>query len=293
MQRLALILLFGFLATWAIHVTGWGQSGATPGDEYTFETSRRGFLPIEYPGLLNYQDAVRLLLRHEGSFHLPITRSFRQRRLAPEADLWELDLPQALKLRVSRGGIEVVAKPANLRLALKETFNLVTLLRNELDEPVDLKLIAGLGEAGTTDRWKIRPGLNYASLNLRPIFVGPGEVRLKIFAGDDLPQQGSPPESRIQAEATIPAEVVQLGNLRIRTTEDGRAAVRARLRESFRWPFLRAERRFRQLNAFAYHLDPRRLLLLQPRRAPAPLTRGHGHNRSCARHRIRDRAATG
>ena len=62
-----------------------------------------GFPPIEYPGLLNYQDAVRLLLRHEGSFHMPITRSFRERRLAPEADLWELDLPQALKLRVSRG----------------------------------------------------------------------------------------------------------------------------------------------------------------------------------------------
>ena len=225
MKRAALIVLFTVLVGGAIHVTGWGQSGSTPGDEYTFETSRRGFPPIEYPGLLNYQDAVRLLLRHEGSFHLPITRSFRERRLAPEADLWELDLPQALKLRVSRGGIEVVAKPANLRLALEETYNLVTLLRNELDEPVDLKLIAGLGEAGTTDRWKIRPGLNYASLNLRPIFVGPGEVRLKIFAGDDLPQQGSPPESRIQAEATIPAEVVQWGNLRIRTLEDGRPEV--------------------------------------------------------------------
>ena len=71
---------------------------------------------------------MRLLLRHEGSFHFPITRSFRERRLAPEADLWELDLPQVLKLRVSGNGIEVVAKPANLQLAVEDTYNLVTLL---------------------------------------------------------------------------------------------------------------------------------------------------------------------
>ena len=50
-------------------------------------------------------------------------------------------------------------------------------------------------------------------------------MRLKIYAGEDLPEQGSPPESRIQAEATIPAEVVQWGNLRIRTLEDGRPEV--------------------------------------------------------------------
>ena len=225
MKRLALIALFTLLFAGAIHVTGWGQSGSTPGDEYAFETSRRGFQPIEYPGPLNYQDAVRLLLRHEGSFHLPITRSFRERRLAPEADLWELDLPQALKLRVGGDGIEVVAKPANLRLAVQDTYNLVTLLRNELDEPIDIKLIAGLGEAGTTDRWKIRPGINYVSLNLRPAVAGPADVRLKIYAGDDLPGEGSPPESRIQAEVTFPAQVVRWGKLRIRTLEDGRPQV--------------------------------------------------------------------
>ena len=136
MKRLTLIALFTLLAAGAIHVTGWGQSGATPGDEYTYETSRRGFQPIEYPGPLNYQDAVRLLLRYEGSFHFPITRSFRERRLVPEADLWELDLPQALKLRVSGNGIEVVAKPANPRMAVADTYNLVTLLLNELDTPL-------------------------------------------------------------------------------------------------------------------------------------------------------------
>ena len=225
MKRAALIVLFTLLVAAAIQITGLGQSGPAPGNEYTFETSRRGFQPIEYPGPLNYQDAVRLLLRHEGSFHLPITRSFRERRLAPEADLWELDLPQALKLRVSADGIEVAAKPANLRLAVQDTYNLVTLLRNELDEPIDIKLIAGLGEAGTTDRWKIRPGINYASLNLHPTAAGPAEVHLKIYAGEQLPERGSPPESRIQAGATFPVQVVRWGNLRIRTLEDGRPQV--------------------------------------------------------------------
>ena len=230
MQRTALVGLFAILIAGAIHVTGLGQSastpsGSTPGDEYTYETSRRGFQAIEYPGPLNYQDVVRLLLRYEGSFHFPITRSFRERRLAPEADLWELDLPQALKLRVSGKGIEVIAKPTKLLLAVDDTYNLVTLLRNELDSAIDVKLIAGLGEAGTTDRWRIRPGINYVSVNLHPTAAGSTDLRLKIYAGKDLPEQGSPPETRIHTEATFPAQVIRWGNLRIRTLEDGRPQV--------------------------------------------------------------------
>ena len=69
-------------------------------------------------------------------FTSPSRAPFRERRLAPEADLWELDLPQALKLRVSGDGIEVVAKPANPRMAVEDTYNLVTLLLNELDTPL-------------------------------------------------------------------------------------------------------------------------------------------------------------
>ena len=179
-------------------------------------------------------------------------------------------------------------------MAVEDTYNLVTLLLNELDTPIDIKLIAGLGEAGTTDRWKIRPGINYASLNLRPTAeAGPADVHLRIYAGDDLPGQCSPPESQIQAEATFPAQVLRWGKLRIRTLEDGRPQVaRVYVRASDGLSYAPSgDSGGPTLSRITW--DARLLLFLQPRRALAPLARGPRHDRGGARHRIRDHPPAG
>ena len=234
MKRLLLFTAFVGLIWASVQLTTWGRTLPTPGDEYTFETSRVGFQPITYPGPLTELDMVRLLLRHEGDFHLPLTAPFRQWRMVERPDLWELDLPHALKVRLSASGVEVVSKPKRLRLGVGAIYNLPVILRNELPKPTDIKIIATIGEAGPTDRWTAaagesgEPKLTYASLNLRPATIGPARLDLRIYAGIDLPTEGSPPESRVRAEDSVPADVVGWGTLRV-TTSDYNGPVPARV----------------------------------------------------------------
>ena len=223
MKRLLLFTAFVGLIWASVQLTTWGRNLPTPGDEYTFETSRVGFQPITYPGPLTELDMVRLLLRTEGDFHLPLTAPFRQWRMVERPDLWELDLPQVLKVRLNAAGLEVVSKPKRLRLGVGAIYNLPVILRNELPNPTDIKIIATIGEAGPTDRWTAaagesgEPKLTYASLNLRPATIGPARLDLRIYAGIDLPAEGSPPESQVRAEASVPADVVGWGTLRVTT----------------------------------------------------------------------------
>ncbi len=173
MKRLLLFTAFVGFVWLSVQFTTWGRNLPTPGDEYTFETSRKGFQPITYPGPLTELDMIRLLLRREGDFHLPLTASFRGWRMANKPDLWELDLPHALKVRLNASGLKVASKPKRLRLGVGEIYNLPVILRNELPKATDIKIIATLGEAGPTDRWIAaagesgEPKLTYASLNLR------------------------------------------------------------------------------------------------------------------------------
>ena len=218
-KRLGLVLVFCALVWTAAQVAPGGQGGATPGDAYTFETSRLGFQPIAYPGPLNYLDMVRLLLRREGDFHLPLTRHFREGRRADQAEPWALDFPHVLKIRLGKTGIEVVATPSRLRLGVHEVYNLPVIVHSELDSSTDLKVIATLNGEGPTDRWTCGPGATYAALNLLPSTIGKTDVRVRFYLGQDLPPEGSPPESRVRGEISLPAEVVGWGTLLLRTVE--------------------------------------------------------------------------
>ncbi len=225
MKRLALVFVFCALVWTAARVAPGGQGGATPRDEYTFETSRLGFEPIAYPGPLNYLDMVRLLLRREGDFHLPLTRHFRAWRRVDQAEPWTLDFPHVLKVHLGKAGIDVVAKPSRLRLGVHEVYNLPLVVQSDLDSPTDLKVIATLNGEGPTDRWTCGPGATYVSLNLLPKTIGKTEVQIRFYAGQDLPPEGSPPESRVGAETSLPAEVVGWGTLRLHTVEGGSPVV--------------------------------------------------------------------
>ena len=234
MKRLLLFTAFVGCVWLSVQFTTWGRNLPTPGDEYTFETSRKGFQPITYPGPLTELDMIRLLLRREGDFHLPLTASFRGWRMANKPDLWELDLPHALKVRLNASGLKVASKPKRLRLGVGEIYNLPVILRNELPKATDIKIIATLGEAGPTDRWIAaagesgEPKLTYASLNLRPATIGPARLDLRIYAGIELPPEGSPPESRVRAQASVPVDVVGWGTLRV-TTSHGNEPTPARV----------------------------------------------------------------
>ena len=225
MRRLLLLTAFVGLIWTTVQLTTWGRNLPTPGDEYTFETSRVGFQPITYPGPLTELDMIRLLLRTEGDFHMPLTVSFRGWRMAERLDLWEVDLPHVLKVRLGEGGLQVASKPKRLRLGVGEIYNLPVILRNELPSATDIKIVATLGEAGPTDRWTAasgesgEPKLTYASLNLRPMNIAPARLDLRIYAGIDLPTSGSPPESRVHTEDSIPADVVGWGTLRVKTSD--------------------------------------------------------------------------
>ncbi len=229
MKRVGILLGFAACLWWVAAVSEAGRSLPTPGDEHTYETSRRGFQPIDYPGPLTELDMVRILLRRDGDFHLPLTVSFRRWRRAEMPELWDLYLPGVLKVRLNSSGLEVVAKPDRLRLGLRETYNLPVMLRNELSEAKDIKVIATIGDNGPADRWTASAGrVTYAVLNLRPQSLEPRQAEIRVFAGIDLPPGGSPPESTVSAATRFPVEVARWGTLRVKTLEDG-APVAARV----------------------------------------------------------------
>ena len=228
MKRLPALIVFAALLWTAAQISTWGRNYPTPAGEYTFEASRRGFPAIDYPGPLTYLDIVRILLRREGDFHLPLTVSFREWRMAKQPDLWTLDLPGVLKIRVNDQRLEIVSRPERLTLGVLETFNLPVILRNEHSTPIDVKMIATIGDGGPTDRWIARPGLNYAVLNLRPLSAEATKLDIRVYAGKELPAAGSPPESRVSARLSVPVSIVGWGMLRVKTAERG-APVAARV----------------------------------------------------------------
>ena len=222
-KRIGILLAFVACLWWVADISNAGRNLPTPGDEHTYETSRRGFEPVTYPGPLTELDMVRILLRREGDFHLPLTVSFRRWRRAKLPDLWDLDLPAVLKVRLNSSGLEVVSKPDRLRLGLREVYNLPVMLRNELAEQKDVKIIATVGDNGPADRWIAAANrVTYALLNLRPQSLDASEAKIRVYAGKDLPSDGSPPESRVSIATSFPIEIVRWGKLRVKTRDNGK-----------------------------------------------------------------------
>ena len=196
-----------------------------PIDQHTYETSRRGFQPITRSGPLAHQDFVRLMLRRTGEFRMPLTIAYRDWRMSPNPDLWELDLPGVVRGRIGPEGKVTLSAPSDrLTLGVGETFNLLALLRNDTEAPIEAKLIANLGGAGPTDGLKLAKGLNRVSINLRPTETGPHTLRLDLFVGQDAPEDGPPPQSRTMASASMNVDVADWGELELTILEDGEPA---------------------------------------------------------------------
>jgi len=214
-------LLFGFLAL--LWLAAFSQQAPAP-YEHTFEVSRHGVAAVNAPGPFTYPDFVRLLLRRAGPFRLDVTRDLRDRP-TPETDLWSVELPEVLKVRLDGGRLRVEAKPSRLRLGVDTLYNLPVLVRNDGSEPVDLKIIGRIGDDGPSDRFTARPGLSYFSFNLRPRAKGAAQLNLKLYAGMRLPEGGSPPESVVTEAFAVPIEVAGWGTLRLKTSAPARVSV--------------------------------------------------------------------
>ncbi|MCB9385046.1 MAG: CehA/McbA family metallohydrolase [Bryobacterales bacterium] len=215
-RRAALLLLFAGLL-----YTAKTSENPTPADERTFEASRTGFQPIEYPGPLTREDFVRLLLRRTGEFRIPLTINYRDWRMSDPPDLWEMDLPGAVKARIAADGrTSITYGQEPLTLGIGETFNLPVLVRNDTGVPAEIKLEASIGGIGVGDGFKLPIGLSYLSLNLRPTVTGRQTVRIDLFAGPPGPE-GPPPQSKTHASFSTTVDVVEWGELDITVLEDG------------------------------------------------------------------------
>ena len=220
MRRLLPFAVFVFLL-WQIGAPdAWSGRNPVPADEYAFEASRRGFQPVDYPGPLTREDFLTVLLRREGDWRIPVTINYREWRMADPPDLWESELPDVMKLRISDQAVRLERAPAALRLAVGEIHNLPLLVRNDSGEPVDLKTIALLQGEAFADRFELRPGLNYLLVNLRPTAAGSGPLAFTAYVGKDAPPEGSPPESVRTVSASIPAETLGWGTLRLRVRQN-------------------------------------------------------------------------
>jgi len=209
-MRPAALVLFAAL----VWIAAWSQQAPAP-PEYTFETSRTGITPVNYAGPFTYPDFIRLLVRRAGPFRLDVTRDLRDRPV-PELNLWDVQLPEVIKLHVGENRLEVVHQPSRLRLGVDTLYNIPVLIRNDGSQPIDVKLIGRLGDDGPTDRFPARPGVSYFSFNIRPRAKGPGSASIRIIA---------PAETGAQREITFPVEVVGWGTLRIATSAPARVYV--------------------------------------------------------------------
>ena len=209
-MRPAALLLFGALVWLA-----WSQQPpALP--EYTFEASREGAAPVNYPGPFTYPDFIRLLVRRAGPFRLDVTRDVREWRLTPELNLWDLQIPEVLKLEVGDSGLTVVAQPGRLRLGTDTLYNLPILIRNTTSQPIDVKLVGRLGDDGPTDRFSARPGVSYFSFNWRPRAAGSSRAQVAITA---------PAETGPTRSIDFPVDIVGWGVLRLRVNQPARVYV--------------------------------------------------------------------
>jgi hypothetical protein len=208
-MRPAILLLFAALVWLA-----YSQQGA-PSAEYTFEASRAGIQAVDHPGPFTYPDFIRLLVRRDGPFRLDVTRDLRERP-APELNLWEVALPEVLKLDIGEARLMVAAQPSRLRMGAGVLYNLPVLIRNTTPQAIDVKLAGRLGEDGPTDRLPARPGLSYFALNWRPRALGSQVARVTITA---------PGESAQVQSISFPVEVVGWGTLRLRVGQPARVYV--------------------------------------------------------------------
>ena len=216
MRRALLLSAFAVLLWQGL---AWTRSNPVPQDERTFEASRAGFQPIATAGPLTRSDFVRLLLRREGDFRLPLTVNYRVWRRADPPDLWALDLPGVVKVDVSDGRVQVEssggAEPGILGVG--RVFNQPLMVRNQTDKPIDLQVSARIGGSLVADRFRLGPGLNFYSLNLEPKIAGPSTLSVSFKAGEE----STPPDRLPQASFSRIVEVVEWGVLRLRTTEGG------------------------------------------------------------------------
>ena len=214
MKRILLVASFAFLL-W--QTDAWTRNNPVPDDETTFEASRRGFRPLETAGPLSRADFIRLLLRSDGEFRIPLTVNFRVWRRADPPDLWELDLPGAIKVDVANDKL-VARGPEGLgALGAEELFNQPLLVRNSTGRPVDLQAVSHIGGVIVADRFRLEDGLNFFSLNLRPKSLGSEELRVEFLAG----KESTPPEELLRASYSRAVKVVDWGLLRLRTSEEG------------------------------------------------------------------------
>ena len=144
MQSLRATLLLLFVAL--LWLAAWSQQAPAP-YEHNFEASRHGVTPVESPGPFTYPDFVRLLVRRAGPFRLEVTRDLRERP-APELNLWDIQLPEVLKVQVNEGKLDVLQQPTRLRLGVDTVNNLPVLVRNDASQAIDPHRRAGRGRSG-------------------------------------------------------------------------------------------------------------------------------------------------
>jgi len=217
-------LLLGVFAVLLWQAVAWTRNNPVPADEQSFEASRVGFHPIETSGPLNRNDFVRLLLRREGDFRIPLTVNFRVWRRADPPDLWELQLPGVVKLKVTDDAL--VARDADGPAVIGggDVFSQPLLVKNESERTIDLQAITTLGEAAVANRFRLAKGLNFLVLNIKPRQLGSKQLTIKFLAGEE----STAPDQLLEASVTRPLDVAGWGTLRLRTVEGG-AAVHARV----------------------------------------------------------------
>lgn len=214
MKRLLALLAFSAL----LWQGGFTANNPPPSDARTFEASRTGFEPVQRPGKLERDDFVRLILRREGEFRIPLTVNFRDWRRAQAPVLWDLELPHVVKVEVGRNAEGLRVEPhvpkLDLRLAAGATFNLPLIVRNRIDEPTDLHVWTQLGEAASAARVTLDPGDNYVVVNIRPERIASKAVVELGFSDGTVDEEG-------RRVLQLQAEVASTGKLHLRTLEGG------------------------------------------------------------------------
>ncbi len=214
MKRFALLLVLT-AAIW--QTLAWTRNNPVPEDEYTFEASRRGFQPLEQSGPLTRGDFVRLLLRREGDFRIPLSVNYRVWRRADPPDLWKLDLPGVIKLDVTDQMLSLEQSGGPEILGVGTVFSQPLLVRNQTDRPFDLQVSAQLGDSLVGNRFRLKVGLNFFSLGLSADVTGTAELTVAFAAGEESESE----DDLLRASLTNVVDVVEWGVLRLKTTENG------------------------------------------------------------------------
>jgi hypothetical protein len=87
-----------------------------------------------------------------------------------------------------------------------------------------VKLIGRWKDDRAADRFTAAPGLNFFSFNLRPPTTGSAPVERRLYHGARVPE-GAALEDPATTDASFPAEVVEWGTLRLRTSHPARVYI--------------------------------------------------------------------